>query len=107
QPLDAADLIGYMYASGTTGPSKGVLVSHAHAYTYASREDQGRPSSDDRILVTLPLFHLAGQWYGVYQALIHQATCVLEPSFSVSKFWPTFREQDRKSTRLNSSHVKI
>src|SRR5690606_8578197 len=27
-----------------------------------------------------------------YQALIHQATCVLEPSFSVSKFWPTVRE---------------
>jgi crotonobetaine/carnitine-CoA ligase len=88
----ADDLMAYMYTSGTTGPSKGVLISHAHAYTYASREDQARPVRDDRILVTLPLFHLAGQWYGVYQALIHRAACVLEPSFSVSAFWPTVRE---------------
>ena len=92
QPIAADDLMAYMYTSGTTGPSKGVLISHAHAYTYASREDQARPLVGDRILVTLPLFHLAGQWYGVYQALIHRAVCVLEPAFSVSRFWPTVRE---------------
>jgi crotonobetaine/carnitine-CoA ligase len=91
QRLDPADLMAYMYTSGTTGASKGVLVSHAHAYTYASREDQDRPRSGDRILVTLPLFHLAGQWYGVYQALIHESRCVVEPGFSVSGFWPTVR----------------
>lgn len=89
--VDPADLMAYMYTSGTTGRSKGVLISHAHAYTYASREDQARPVAGDRILVTLPLFHLAGQWYGVYQALIHRARCVLEPAFSVSGFWPTVR----------------
>ncbi|MFG1920424.1 AMP-binding protein [Cryptosporangium sp. NPDC048952] len=92
QKQSADDLMAYMYTSGTTGLSKGVLISHAHAYTYASREDQARPVQNDRILVTLPLFHLAGQWYGVYQALIHRAVCVLEPSFSVSRFWPTVRE---------------
>ncbi len=90
-PIDQGDLIAYMYTSGTTGPSKGVEVTHAHAYTYASREDQPRPNADDRLLVTLPLFHLAGQWYGVYQALIAGATCVLEPSFSVSRWWDTVR----------------
>lgn len=92
QAIDAADLMAFMYTSGTTGRSKGVLISHAHAYTYASREDQARPVPGDRLLVTLPLFHLAGQWYGIYQALIHRATCVLEPAFSVSRFWPTVRE---------------
>jgi len=93
EPVDVApgDLMAYMYTSGTTGLSKGVEVSHAHAYTYASREDQPRPTSADRILVTLPLFHLAGQWYGVYQALIAGATCVVEPAFSVSRFWDLVR----------------
>jgi crotonobetaine/carnitine-CoA ligase len=43
RPIDAGDLMAYMYTSGTTGLSKGVLISHAHAYTYASREDQARP----------------------------------------------------------------
>jgi crotonobetaine/carnitine-CoA ligase len=90
--IDAGDLMAYMYTSGTTGRSKGVLISHAHAYTYASREDQARPVPGDSVLVTLPLFHLAGQWYGVYQALIHRALCVVEPGFSVSRFWPTVRE---------------
>ena len=87
------DLMALMYTSGTTGVSKGVMVPHAHAYTYASREDCARPVQGDRLLVTLPIFHLAGQWYGVYQALIHQLRCVLEPSFSVSRFWDVVREQ--------------
>lgn len=90
-PVAAGDLVAYMYTSGTTGPAKGVEVTQAHAYTYASREDQDRPRADDRLLVTLPLFHLAGQWYGTYQALVHGATCVLEPGFSVSRWWDTVR----------------
>lgn len=91
--LAPSDLMAYMYTSGTTGPSKGVLVPHAHAYTYASREDESRPVPGDRILVTLPIFHLAGQWYGVYQALIHRARCVVEPAFSVTRFWDVVRRQ--------------
>ncbi|MCW0215447.1 MAG: AMP-binding protein [Pseudonocardia sp.] len=90
--VGGADLIAYMYTSGTTGPSKGVLTSHAHAYTYGSREDFLAPTPEDRILVTLPLFHLAGQWAGVYTGLIHRAACFVEPQFSVSRFWDTVRE---------------
>jgi crotonobetaine/carnitine-CoA ligase len=90
-PGDPAELMAYMYTSGTTGLSKGVLISHAHAYTYASREDEARPVAGDRTLVTLPIFHLAGQWYGVYQALIHRITCVVEPTFSPSRYWDIVR----------------
>lgn len=91
--VSAGDLMAYMYTSGTTGLSKGVEVTHAHAYTYASREDAAWPRADDRMLVTLPLFHLAGQWYGAYQSLIAQATCVIQPGFSASKFWDLVRAQ--------------
>jgi long-subunit acyl-CoA synthetase (AMP-forming) len=47
----AGELMAYMYTSGTTEVSKGVLISHAHAYTYPSsassvrRPGSGRPSS--------------------------------------------------------------
>ncbi|MGU3586572.1 AMP-binding protein [Rhodococcus sp. C26F] len=93
-----ADLMAIMYTSGTTGLSKGVEISHAHAYTYASREDSARPNSDDRILVFLPMFHLAGQWYGAYQSVIAGATAVLQPAFSVTKFWDWIREFDITET---------
>ncbi|XP_021300481.1 uncharacterized protein LOC110428885, partial [Herrania umbratica] len=92
--VDAGELAALGYTSGTTGRSKGVMISHAHAYTYASREDQDRPRRGDRMLVTLPLFHIAGLWFGVYQGLIHRCRVVLEPGFSVSRFWPTVREHD-------------
>ncbi|MBN9099909.1 MULTISPECIES: AMP-binding protein [unclassified Pseudonocardia] len=91
-PVDAGELMAYMYTSGTTGLSKGVLITHAHAYTYGSREDQERPRRGDRLLVTLPMFHLTGLWYGIYQGIIHRCPVVLEPAFSVSGFWPTIRE---------------
>jgi carnitine-CoA ligase len=103
----AADLLAYMYTSGTTGLSKGVLISHAHAYTYASREDQERPRPGDRVLVTLPLFHLAGQWFGVYQSLIHQVRCVLEPAFSVSRFWDVVREHGITVTVLLGAMAEL
>lgn len=102
-----ADLHAIMYTSGTTGLSKGVLVPHAHAYTYASREHQERPRRGDRALVTLPVFHLAGQWYGVYQALIHGIGCVLEPGFSVGGFWPTVREHDITVTVLLGAMAEL
>lgn len=100
EPVDSGDLIGYMYTSGTTGPSKGVLTSHAHAYTYASSEDTGELGSDDVVLTLLPMFHLGGQWYTAYKALVHQARCVIEPSFSVSRFWPLVREHGITYTLL-------
>jgi crotonobetaine/carnitine-CoA ligase len=104
---DAAALMAYMYTSGTTGPSKGVLVTHAHAYTYASREDQARPHADDRTLVALPLFHLTGLWFGVYQSLIHQLPCVITPGFSASRYWSTVREHKLTNTVMLGAMAEI
>lgn len=104
---DPSDLFAIMYTSGTTGRAKGVLVPQAHAYTYASREDEQAPTHEDTLLVTLPLFHLAGQWYGVYQSLIHRASCVLEPAFSPSRFWDVVRENDVTFTVLLGAMAEL
>ena len=84
-------LIGIMYTSGTTGPSKGVRVTQAHAYGYASPAVIGRAQADDVSLVTLPLFHIGGQWAGVYNSLIAGGSSVVLPRFSATSYWDDVR----------------
>ncbi|MDI1240028.1 MAG: AMP-binding protein [Polaromonas sp.] len=81
------DLIAIMYRSGTTGPAKGVRITHAHAYKHCLPGGTDGPSSRDVVLVGLPLFHIGGQWAGVYQAWIAGATAALLERFSASRFW--------------------
>lgn len=90
-----SDVLAIMYTSGTTGPSKGVLLPHAHAYTVgASRPFGGGwldTDRDDVNYVFLPLYHQAGQWGGVLNAFIANATAYLAPRFSASTFWEDVR----------------
>ena len=91
-PLAPWDPAAIMYTSGTTGPSKGVIVSHGHAYEYARGVvDMLEIERGDVYCAPLPLFHIAGQWALVYAAAIAGATAVLPDAFSVSGFWPTVR----------------
>jgi len=86
--LPERDLMAVMYTSGTTGPSKGVMVTHAHAYEYASGIGQMlQLTRDDVYYGPLPLFHIAGQWAVAYAACIAGATAVIPGAFSRSGFW--------------------
>jgi crotonobetaine/carnitine-CoA ligase len=81
-----------MYTSGTTGPSKGVMISHGHAYEYARGViDMIEIKQSDVYYAPLPLFHIAGQWAVIYAAAIAGATAVLPDTFSASRFWATVR----------------
>jgi len=77
-----------MYTSGTTGPSKGVMVTQAHAYTYGHGGiDLMNLAPGDVYYAPLPLFHIAGQWAVVYAAIIGGAAAVVTERFSVERFW--------------------
>ena len=89
--LQPWDLMGIMYTSGTTGPSKGVRVTQAHAYGYAAPAVLGRALPEDVSLVTLPLFHIGGQWAGVYNSLIAGGASVVLPRFSATTYWDDVR----------------
>ncbi|MFI0350080.1 AMP-binding protein [Actinomadura sp. 9N407] len=84
---DPWDIAAVFYTSGTTGPSKGVLVPHAQAYGYASPVYIGAVKPDDTSYVAMPLFHVGGQLWGVYNALIAGARAYVAPRFSASGFW--------------------
>src|SRR5438309_7350178 len=77
------DIVAIMYTSGTTGPSKGVRVAHAHAYTYAQPAAEVQElRTGDVSFAPLPLFHIAGQWALVYSALQVGATAVVRRRLS-------------------------
>jgi crotonobetaine/carnitine-CoA ligase len=87
------DLVAIMYTSGTTGPSKGVRVTHAHAYMYANLAAQALElTAGDVYYAPLPLFHIAGQWALVYASLQLGATAVVRRRFSAGEFWTVVRE---------------
>ncbi|MEX2649078.1 MAG: AMP-binding protein [Alphaproteobacteria bacterium] len=95
------DLIAIMYTSGTTGPSKGVMISHGHAYIYASAGTELLElSPDDVYYAPLPLFHIAGQWATVYAAMIAGAAAVVAGRFSVEGFWDDVRRVGATATFL-------
>lgn len=67
--VDDATLAGLFYTGGTTGASKGVMLSHrnliANTFNWLSAVHQ---SEEDRVLVMAPLFHAAGS-NGVLSAI--------------------------------------
>ncbi len=87
-----SDLIGIMYTSGTTGPSKGVMVTHAHAFEYAATPfELLELGPTDVYYAPLPLFHIAGQWAVIYACCIADATAVLVGTFSLQSYWADVR----------------
>ena len=63
------DLGAIFFTSGTTGPSKGVAMSHAQFYFDACENVAlTRLTADDAYLVTTPLFHGNAQWLAAASA---------------------------------------
>ncbi|SFP26042.1 AMP-binding protein [Variovorax sp. 770b2] len=90
--VKCSDLLMLAYTSGTTGPSKGSMLSHAAALTYgtSAAEAQGYRESDV-FYVCLPLFHNNALLAATGAALVCGASVVLSRRFSVSRFWGEIR----------------
>ena len=77
-----------MYTSGTTGRPKGALLSHAnliHAGRSVTRAHEFTPA--DRVLSSLPLYHVNGQCIGTISPLVSGGSIVMPHRFSVSQWW--------------------
>lgn len=98
EPPAVWDVASMIFTSGTEGRSKGVLCPHGHAFSMASYPPLVSP--DEVVIVTLPLFHAAGLWAGVYNALRCGGTAVIHGGFSASKFWDQVRLYGATTTVL-------
>jgi crotonobetaine/carnitine-CoA ligase len=86
-----SDLQAIMYTSGTTGPSKGAMCSHALALTCAIDSLDYLDRWAKTIYCPLPLFHAAGLWDGVFSAMLGGGAIAVTDRFHASRFWDDVR----------------
>jgi crotonobetaine/carnitine-CoA ligase len=96
-----------MYTSGTTGPSKGAMCSHALALTCAYDSLNYLDRWGKTIYCPLPLFHAAGLWDGMMSALLSGGTLAVVERFSASRFWDDVRHFDAQVAMSVFSMIPI
>ncbi len=79
---DNDDLAAILYTSGTTGRSKGAMLTHANLASNAfTLRDVWRFTADDVLLHALPIFHTHGLFVATNVTLASGASMVLLPRF--------------------------
>lgn len=82
----AGDIAAICYTSGTTGRSKGAMITHANlASNAAAIIDLWRFSDRDVLLHILPIFHVHGLFVALHCALFSGAPILFETGFDVAR----------------------
>ncbi len=87
------DLAAICYTSGTTGRSKGAMLSHANLSSNALALHNIWGFEDgDVLLHALPIFHVHGLFVALHTALLNASTMIFLPSFDARDVRKRLRE---------------
>lgn len=95
------DIACVTYTSGTTGPSKGVLVPWGQIHTQSTAIFENTGDSDV-VLSIFPPFHLSSK-FCVYLSLARGARFLSQKAFRGSRFWRDVREHGVTVTALTGT----
>ena len=85
EPRAMEDLAAILYTSGTTGRSKGAMLTHRNLLSNAmALVDLWRFTSDDVLLHALPIFHTHGLFVATNVALLAGAKMIFLPAFDLN-----------------------
>ncbi|MBA1204269.1 ATP-dependent acyl-CoA ligase [Pseudomonas capeferrum] len=105
QPGDLAMLI---YTGGTTGPSKGCMISHNYACSLARQMLVITNRQEDTITWSpLPLFHFNAVATAILSNMMVGAQVALYTRFSVSNFWPEIQRTGANDVQLLASMMPM
>jgi malonyl-CoA/methylmalonyl-CoA synthetase len=83
--VEADELASILYTSGTTGRSKGAMLSHANLAANAEvLFDTWQWRHDDVLLHALPIFHVHGLFVALHCALLGGSRVIFMPRYDVA-----------------------
>ncbi len=86
---DELSTASIMFTSGTTGVSKGCVLSHKYAIrTAMNLIAPFRVTGDDVVYSPYPLSHIGPAYYDILPTIMQGGQVILRDGFSVSSFWP-------------------
>jgi len=97
-----------LYTSGTTGPSKGAVLSHAHYCLGARQWSEHLQYDESSVLYScLPLFHANASMLAAVAAMAVEAKYAMGKRFSVTTFWDEIRAYGATHTNVIGSIVPL
>lgn len=102
------DLAMLIYTAGTTGPSKGCMISHNYAVNLARQlvTAAGRTQKDVQ-WTALPLFHMNATSTTILASALVAGKAAVYKRFSVSNFWPEIERTGATIVSLLGSMIPL
>ena len=103
-----SDVAGIIYTGGTTGPSKGCILTQNYIANQAIRtREMCDPRPGEVNWTCLPLFHMNAIVVTILYSVVSQTTAAITPRFSLSAFWADIEKSGASVASVLGSMIPL